>query len=141
PLCVAGRPWQVAYEEWKRLRDKSEYAAWLAAHGFCANHFTVLVNALQSIDSLQQLNSLLIERGFQLNGEKGAIQGSPHDYLEQSSTAAPTIDVQFSDGAYAVPGCYFEFARRYPLPNGKLFSGFVAKSADKIFESTDSRKT
>ncbi len=30
-----------------------------------------------------------------------------------------------------------EFAHRYPLPNGNLFQGFVAKSADKIFESTN----
>ncbi|HAW93191.1 TPA: DUF1338 domain-containing protein, partial [Candidatus Azambacteria bacterium] len=30
-------------------------------------------------------------------------------------------------------------ARRYPLSCGMLYSGFVAASADKIFESTNAR--
>ena len=28
------------------------------------------------------------------------------------------------------------FARRYEQPDGRLFTGFIAQSADKIFEST-----
>ncbi|EAQ77395.1 DUF1338 domain-containing protein [Blastopirellula marina] len=139
PLCIAGRPWHVSYEVWKSLRDQSEYAAWMAAHGYCANHFTVFVNALKSVSSLKELNALLVAQGFQLNREGGEIKGSPSVFLEQSSTTAPEIEVEFTDGVHAAPGCYFEFAQRYPLPNGKLFSGFVAKSADKIFQSTDSR--
>ncbi|PQO45707.1 DUF1338 domain-containing protein [Blastopirellula marina] len=139
PLCVAGRPWKPSYEDWKQLRDVSEYAAWMAAHGYCANHFTVFVNALKSVSSLQQLNALLLDEGFKLNHEGGEIKGSPEVFLEQSSTLASTVEVEFTDGTFPVPGCYFEFARRYPLPTGQLFSGFVAKSADKIFQSTDSR--
>ncbi|TWT29910.1 DUF1338 domain-containing protein [Blastopirellula retiformator] len=139
PLCIAGRIWQSSYSDWRQLRDVSEYAAWMAAHGFCANHFTVFVNALTSVSSLQELNQLLVEHGFELNQEGGVIKGSPEVFLEQSSTMASTVSVQFSDGVHRVPGCYYEFARRYPLPSGELFSGFVAKSADKIFQSTDSR--
>nr|WP_293271384.1 hypothetical protein [Nannocystis sp.] len=45
--------------------------------------------------------------------------------------------MEFSDGVYAVPGCYYEFARRYPGPDGALFDGFIEGSADRIFESTD----
>ena len=47
--------------------------------------------------------------------------------------------MKFDDGSKVIPCCYYEFARRYPLPNGNLFQGFVAKSADKIFESTNRR--
>jgi hypothetical protein len=36
-----------------------------------------------------------------------------------------------------VPACYYEFARRYPIANGELYQGFIAASADKIFESTN----
>ena len=36
-----------------------------------------------------------------------------------------------------IPSCYYEFARRYPLPSGEVFQGFVPESADTIFESTD----
>ncbi|QDU75663.1 hypothetical protein Pan97_26970 [Bremerella volcania] len=139
PLCTAGRLWEVPFAHYETLSEQSEYAAWMAAHGFCANHFTIFVNALKTIDSLQDLNSLLVQEGFALNQEGGAIKGSPEVYLEQSSTIASVVDVRFADGVHAVPGCYYEFARRYPLPNGSLFEGFVAKSADKIFESTDKK--
>ncbi|MFP5459729.1 MAG: DUF1338 domain-containing protein, partial [Bacteriovoracia bacterium] len=60
----------------------------------------------------------------------------PSVYLEQSSTLANNIAVTFDDGELTIPACYYEFARRYPLPSGDLYQGFVAASADKIFEST-----
>ncbi|GAA4421450.1 DUF1338 domain-containing protein [Bremerella cremea] len=139
PLCTAGRLWEVSYADYQALSDKSEYASWMAAHGFCANHFTIFVNKLKTIDSLEQLNDLLVVEGFALNTAGGAIKGSPEVYLEQSSTVASKVDVPFQDGTHQVPGCYYEFARRYPTPSGGLFEGFVTKSADKIFESTDKK--
>ncbi|RCS53958.1 DUF1338 domain-containing protein [Bremerella cremea] len=139
PLCSEGRVWQTSFADYELLKKESEYAAWMAAHGFCANHFTVYVNELSTVASLQELNDLLISNGFALNQEGGAIKGSPEVYLEQSSTVASVVEVPFTDGPQKVPGCYYEFARRYKLPDGKLFEGFVAKSADKIFESTDEK--
>jgi hypothetical protein len=50
---------------------------------------------------------------------------------------ADNIEVEFTDKKLVIPSCYFEFAKRYPLADGNLYQGFVAKSADKIFESTD----
>jgi hypothetical protein len=47
--------------------------------------------------------------------------------------------VQFTDGTRNIPSCFYEFARRYPMANGQLYGGFVAASADKIFESTNVR--
>lgn len=135
-LCASGRPWSVSFEEYEALLARSEYAAWMAAFGFRANHFTVLVNELTSVNGLADLNGVLKQAGFKLNSQGGEIKGSPQDYLEQSSTLASQIDVEFSDGPRRIPGCYYEFARRYPLADGMLFQGFVAKSADKIFEST-----
>ncbi|MEX1016410.1 MAG: DUF1338 domain-containing protein [Phycisphaeraceae bacterium] len=134
---VAGRLWDVNYDSYQQLAGESEYAAWLAALGFRANHFTVYVNAFKSFDSLEQLNSFLKKQGFRLNDAGGEIKGSPDVFLEQSSTRAEKVKVDFSDGVHEVPGCYYEFARRYTKPNGELFTGFVARSADKIFQSTD----
>ena len=51
---------------------------------------------------------------------------------------ADRADVRFADQTAAIPSCFYEFARRYAKPDGELYSGFVAASADKIFESTDS---
>ncbi|MFT6903004.1 MAG: hypothetical protein ACJAXS_003225, partial [Colwellia sp.] len=57
--------------------------------------------------------------------------------LEQSSTMADHALVEFSDKTLAIPSCFYEFAKRYPMENGQLYTGFVAASADKIFESTN----
>ncbi|HEU4612134.1 MAG TPA: hypothetical protein VFS15_08655, partial [Kofleriaceae bacterium] len=75
-----------------------------------------------------------------LNEAGGTIKGTPAERLEQSSTRADSIELEFSDATMRVPSCYYEFARRYPLPGGELFHGFVPASADKIFESTDARQ-
>ena len=136
-LPWAGRPWRVRRAEYESLLAASEYAAWVAAFGFRVNHFTVDVNALTTFPDLHALNVFLQEHGFVLNASGGAIKGTPAQHLEQSSTRADSIDVTFSDGTLRVPSCYYEFARRYPLPSGELFHGFVPTSADKIFESTD----
>ncbi len=138
-LPHAGRPWQVTHETYRRLLEVSEYAAWLAAFGFRVNHFTVDVGRLTTIGSLAEMNELLTAAGFALNTAGGSIKGTPADRLEQSSTRAEEIAVAFSDATELIPSCYYEFARRYPLPTGELFEGFVPTSADRLFESTDVR--
>lgn len=138
-FCHSGRPWNVDFATYERLARESEYAGWMAAFGFCPNHFTVLVNQLTTIASLEELNELLKANGFALNTAGGEIKGSPAELLEQSSTLAAMIDVEFTAGIHRIPSCYYEFARRYERPDGTLFSGFIAQSADKIFESTNRR--
>jgi hypothetical protein len=138
-FCTSGRPWSLDSATWRRLADASEYAAWVAAHGFRPNHFTVLINALERYGSIESVNGLLEDNGFTLNTVGGPIKGSPEQLLEQSSTMANEVAVDFVDGTHRVPGCFYEFARRYPGPDGERFMGFIAASAEKIFESTDRR--
>ncbi len=120
------------------LLKESEYAAWLATFGFRANHFTVTVNKLKNYNLLE-LNAFLKKNGFKLNTSGGEIKGSASVYLEQSSTLAEPINIEFSDGKAKVPCCYYEFAQRHMLPSGEIFTGFISKSADKIFESTNKK--
>jgi hypothetical protein len=136
-LPWAGRPWQVTHAAYRALLAESEYAAWVAAFGFRVNHFTVDVGALSTFPDLEALDAFLLEHGETLNDSGGTIKGSRIERLEQSSTRADLVDVAFSDATVRIPSCYYEFARRYPLPTGELFHGFVPASADKIFESTD----
>lgn len=139
-FVASGRPWPLAYATYQELLQESEYAAWVAAFGFRANHFTVDVGALKTFAGLAELDAFLIEHGFALNDKGGLVKGSPEQFLEQSSTRADEVDVAFSDRTLAVPSCYYEFARRYPMPDGNLFSAFIAESADKLFESTDTQR-
>ncbi len=135
-LPYAGRPWRVTRAEYDELLAESEYAAWVAAFGFRVNHFTVDVNALATLPDLAAVNALLVANGLVLNTAGGVIKGSPAEHLEQSSTRADSIRIDLGE----IPSCYYEFARRYRLPSGELFHGFVPGSADKIFESTDVRR-
>jgi hypothetical protein len=137
-LIFSGNSWGTpSFEIYSKLRNESEYAAWIYVHGFRANHFTISVNALKKHDSVQKVNRLLKDNGFLLNDSAGEIKGTPQQLLEQSSTRSGIIEIRFKEGTYGVPSCYYEFAKRYPDKDGKLYSGFIAKSADKIFESTD----
>lgn len=133
-----GRPWKVTIADYQELMKESDYAAWVAAFGYRPNHFTVFINNLKKFSDIRILNDHLKQKGFKLNASGGEVKGTKEVCLEQSSTLANNIEVKFSDGALTIPACYYEFAKRYPMQNGKLYQGFVAASADKIFESTKS---
>ncbi|PVX45842.1 uncharacterized protein DUF1338 [Flavobacterium sp. 103] len=122
---------------YKSLLEESEYAAWMYIYGFRANHFTISVNALKHFKKLEELNDFLEENGWKLNASGGKIKGTPEQFLEQSSTLADLYTITFEEGSIEIPSCYYEFALRYAMPDGNLYQGFVASSADKIFESTD----
>lgn len=139
-LPYAGRPWNVSHADYTRLLGESEYAAWVAAFGFRVNHFTVDVSSLSTFPDLAALDAFVVEHGFALNTSGGIIKGTQADRLEQSATLADAVEVAFADRTARIPSCYYEFAKRYPLPSGELFQGFVPTSADKIFESTDVRR-
>jgi hypothetical protein len=137
-LIFSGNMWcKPVFEVYEKLRAETEYAAWLYVNGFTANHFTVSVNHLKKYDSIQKVNEFIKSHGFLLNDGDGEIQGTPADLLEQSSIRAALMPVKFEEGTFDVTSCYYEFALRYPDKDGKLYSGFVAKSADKIFQSTN----
>lgn len=131
-----GRPWKVTTQTYNELLKFSDYAAWVAAFGYRPNHFTVFINALKNFSDITVLNDFLKAQGFKLNSSGGEVKGSKEVCLEQSSTLANNIEVSFDDAKLTIPACYYEFAKRYPLKNGELYQGFVAASADKIFEST-----
>ncbi len=138
-FLYSGAHWQVSKTTYEKLLAESEYAAWMAAWGYRANHFTVSINDLENFSTIQQVNQALKDAGFPLNTSGGEIKGTPEVLLEQSSTLADDFPVKFSDVEVKIPSCFYEFALRYPKADGKLYTGFVAASADKIFESTNAR--
>lgn len=137
-LIFAGNIWgQPSFSTYNKLREESEYAAWLYVYGFRANHFTVSINGLKKYDTIEKVNAFLKYKGFLMNDSGGEVKGTPAELLEQSSIKAGILPVRFVEGTFEIPSCYYEFAKRYPDADGKLYSGFIAKSADKIFESTN----
>lgn len=136
-FCYSGRSWNLSYKVYEQLAAESEYASWVAAIGFRPNHFTVFANGLRKYNTIEKINQFLEAKGYTLNASGGKIKGTPQEMLEQSSTMAELVTVAFNEGFYKVPGCYYEFARRHTDAAGKLYHGFIAASADKIFESTN----
>lgn len=139
-LILKGRVWETpSYNKYLAMREESEYAAWMYVYGFRANHFTVNVNALTNFTTLETLNDFIEISGWKLNTSGGKIKGTPQQLLEQSSTLGDVLPITFEEGTYEIPTCYYEFALRYTDQSGELYQGFIAKSADKIFESTDAK--
>jgi len=137
-LAFSGTVWGTpSFEVYNTLRKESEYAAWLYVFGFRANHFTVSINHMKKYDTIEKVNSFLKNNGYVLNASGGEIKGTREELLQQSSVMAEIINFDFLEGSFAIPSCYYEFAIRYPDATGELYSGFIAKSADKIFESTN----
>lgn len=137
-LIFKGTIWDdISYKTYQKIREESEYAAWLYVYGFRPNHFTVSINSLKKYNTIEKVNQLIKDNGFTLNTSGGEIKGSPELLLQQSSIMADIVPRKFSEGEFEVPACYYEFALRYKDKNGKLYNGFHAMSADKIFESTN----
>jgi hypothetical protein len=136
-FLYSGQLWDISTTDYQTLLVESEYAAWLSAWGYRANHFTVSINHLENYDDIVVVNETLKASGYALNTNGGEIKGDSEVKLEQSSTLADKATVSFTDKTLEIPSCFYEFAKRYPLANGQLYTGFVAASADKIFDSTN----
>ena len=137
-FCNYGIPWTPITEQtYNELKAESEYAAWVASFGFIVNHFTISINDCDTFSNLEEVNSFLKENGYRINDSGGEIKGSISQGLQQSSIMAEDVPVQFDpldSLPVNIPGCYYEFALRH-----NDFDGFIAGSADKIFESTDNK--
>ncbi|MGD8374949.1 MAG: DUF1338 domain-containing protein [Acidobacteriota bacterium] len=145
-------PWQDPEAvDYHALRSESEYAAWVSIFGNRVNHFTQAVHFSDLFSELEEMNRMVDELNIPLNDSGGRIKGTPGQLLEQSSTVANVTWHRFPDGtAETLPYAYFEFAFRHLLPSGRdgrsagkapawedYYHGFIAASADRIFESTD----
>lgn len=138
-ILWAGRLWDpITFDEYQHLLQESEYAAWVATLGLRPNHFTLSVNHLQQYSEVEDVLQVVESLGCQINDSGGRVKGTAEVLLEQGSTMADRLQVDFADNQrHEVPTCYYEFAKRYRTDRGDLFQGFVAQSADRIFESTD----
>jgi hypothetical protein len=133
-----GRLWPaLPFADYERLASESEYAGWLCALGLRPNHFTVSLNAMQKLRTVEAILEFVERAGYKVNAAGGRVKGSATIGLEQGSTLADRVAVDFADGTHTVPTCYYEFALRHRIAGGELYPGFVTDSASRIFESTD----
>ena len=141
-FCIP--PWGRAnLNDYHQLLKESQYAAWTLLFGNNVNHFTISVHLMRHLNNLAEMNNLVESLGIILNDDHGKIKGSPDVLLEQSSTLADLLEVEFDRGErIEVPYAFIEFANRYPLGEyaekwEDYFQGFVEGNADRIFTSTN----
>jgi hypothetical protein len=139
-ILTKGRTWDFEHSIFSDLSQESEYAAWIYAHGYRVNHFTIRINSLNN-KNIDQVCFELIKNGISLNDSGGVIKGSEKIGLKQASTIADNtlLYCKSTSTEYPVPSCYVEFAERFEI-DGKQYNGFVTKSANHIFESTNKKK-
>lgn len=147
--------WRLpTWQDYDRLQQESEYAAWVIYNRYYLNHYTLSVHRLpEPYSDISAFNDFLERSGFTLNSAGGKVKVSPDGLLLQSSTVAEMIEAEFGDGERRmISGSYVEFAERRPLPEYAHLpaaeltremrrEGFEAGNADKIFESTYSEQT
>lgn len=139
-FLYSGRPWElISHYDFMHLAQESEYAAWLMVMGFHANHFTVSLNHLHNYSDWESFLPLIESLEIPLNLDGGKIKGSKSVCLEQASTLADELEVNFIDGTYKIKTCFYEFAKRYPNSDGELYQGFVTQNANLIFNSTNQK--
>jgi len=141
------------WHDYSRLRDESEFAAWVIYNRYYLNHFTIAVHNLPAgLETVEGFDRFLEAHDFTLNDSGGKAKVSADGKLVQSSTVAVLVDAAFDDGRggverHVIPGSYVEFAERRVLDRyahlepGQVRrehrrEGFEAASADRIFEST-----
>lgn len=137
-------PWaRPTLGDYRALQKHSEYASWTLIHGYRLNHFTVSVHHMKSFASITELGNFLeSELNIRMNHSGGLVKGNPGLKLEQIATMAVRKPYLFQDAIAEVSYGFVEFAKRYPLVDGKAsrwqdyYQGFVVANADRIFEST-----
>ena len=130
----------ISWDDYRQARAESDYAAWLCVMGFCAHHFAVYVNRLETNDCLDEVIELIQSLGIPLDESGGLIKGNALVGLQQASTLPDRLEVAFADGTiHSVDTCFYEFALRYPDERGNLYQGFAAGSADDIPELTQQK--
>ena len=139
-------PWTIpAKADVLELNKHSQYAAWVAVHGYNVNHFTSLVNShgVERLNQLEGTIAALQKAGVPM---KSDIEGAPGSKLRQTATEAVKIPVgvrdQF-DKVAAMPWsyAYFELAERNEIVdpetgNRGRFEGFLGPQATNLFEMT-----
>lgn len=138
-------PWNAPEKDGvAALNDESQYAAWVAVHGYNVNHFTSLINShgVESLDDIEKTVDALRKAGVPMKAE---IEGKPGSKLRQTATEAAVIDVTVRENGQdtVMPWtyAYMELAERGDVADPETgkptrFEGFLGPQATHLFEMT-----
>ena len=137
----------ISYEDYQRLADESEYAAWKLVNGNTINHKTIPVHKLDKYGTMDSFICMLEKNGIQIT-DTPKIKESNDQLLLQATCFPDQMDFPFKEGIKTVSGPNVEFIDRKPLSMYNKIripfvtdfhrkEGFEVENANKIFNSTN----
>ncbi len=118
--------------DYRILRKESAEMAWIATEGCAFNHAT---------DRVPDVEALALRQKQLGRSMKDVVEISASGRVLQTAYQADPVERPFRDGEghmvlKTVPGSFFEFITRRPLPGGGLDLGFDTGNAQAIFKMT-----
>ncbi|MDR3670856.1 MAG: DUF1338 family protein [Holophaga sp.] len=118
--------------DYQTLLAESEEMAWIATEGNAFNHVT---------DRVADVAALALEQKALGRPMKAAVECSASGRVLQTAFRAAPVERTFRTAAghlevVTVPGSFFEFITRKPMPDGRLDLSFDTGNAQAIFKMT-----
>jgi len=121
----------VRWDDYQILRAESAEMAWISTEGNAFNHATDRVPDIETTSAAQRVKGRSI---------KADIETSASGRVRQTAFQAAMVDRPFLHGddwvIQKVPGSFYEFIQRSPLPSGELDLAFDSSNATAIFKMT-----
>lgn len=121
----------VRWDDYQVLRTESAEMAWISTEGNAFNHATDRVLDIEATSASQRAKGRSI---------KPTIETSASGRVRQTAFQAAMVDRPFLHEddwvTQKVPGSFYEFIQRSPLPSGELDLAFDSSNATAIFKMT-----
>ncbi|MEL6892418.1 MAG: tRNA (guanosine(46)-N7)-methyltransferase TrmB, partial [Actinomycetota bacterium] len=123
------------HTDYLTLLEESPEMAWIATEGTAFNHATDRVADVEATAEEERISGRPIKEQVEVSGSGRVRQTAHRATMVRRTFPAPT-DATDGPVSTTVPGSFFEFIDRAPLPDGSLDLGFDAANAQGIFAMT-----
>ncbi len=118
--------------DYRILLAESEEMAWIATEGNAFNHVTDRVADVEALAREQMALGRPMKDEVEVSASGRVMQTAYRAAMVERTFRAPEGHLVVQ----SVPGSFFEFITRKPLPDGRLDLGFDAANAQAIFKMT-----
>lgn len=138
--CFGRQHRDPTWEDYQILLGESPEAAWIATEGTAFNHATDRVSDVEAVAAIERAAGRPIKDTVEVSAS-GRVRQTAHraTMVTRFFSAGPGSPGRADGGStsHVVPGSFFEFITRDPLPDGSgLDLAFDAANAQQIFGMT-----
>lgn len=130
--CFTRRHAAPSLADYRLLRRESAEMAWIATEGNAFNHATDRVYDVEALAQRQRVLGRAMKDAVEVSASGRVLQTA----FQADPVERPFLDARGHMVLKTVPGSFFEFITRRPLPGGGLDLGFDTSNAQAIFRMT-----